>query len=216
MPNRFAQCAAIAVSAALVSTPLAAAELPTRAAPPSVAAVVFDADAVNAANHRRWYDRDRIDAGDVIGGLLVIGTIAAVASAASNASRRDRYRDRDYRYRDYRSDYPRPYESRYGESRGLQNAADMCAREVDRDRRVGSIDGVVRSAQGWQVSGSLRTGEPFTCSIGNDGRIDSVVYGRGGFSGTDRQWDDERYAAARAAQDGALPAYPGGPIGDEE
>ena len=75
---------------------------------------------------------------------------------------------------------------------------------------------MVRSVQGWQVTGSLRTGEPFTCRIGNDGRIETVEYGRGGFSGTDRQWDDDRYAAARAAHEGAVPAYPGGPIGDEE
>lgn len=215
MPNRFARCAALAVSAALVSSSINAVEHTRSAGPTNAANLAFDADAMNAANHRRWYDRDRVDAGDVIGGLLVIGTIAAVASAASKATRGDRYRDRDYRDRDYRSDY-RPYDSRLGESRGLQNAADMCAREVDRDRRVGTIDGVVRSSSGWQVTGSLRTGEPFTCSIGNDGRIQSVEYGRGGFSGADRQWDDERYAAARAAHDGAVPPYPGGPIGDEE
>lgn len=216
MINSLDRCAAIAVSTALICTPIAAAELPLRAAQPSVAASAFDADSVNAANHHRWYRRNRVDAGDVIGGLLVIGTIAAVASAASKASRNDRYRDRDYRYRDYRSDYRRPYDSRFGESRGLQNAADMCAREVDRARQVGSVDGVVRSAQGWEVTGSLRTGEPFTCRIGNDGRIETIDYGRRGLSGADRQWDDDRYAAARAAQDGAMPAYPGGPIGDEE
>lgn len=203
----------------MAATPLAAAELPRpAAATPFAAADALDADAVNAGNHRRWR-RDRVDAGDVIGGLLVIGTIAAVASAASKANDRDRYRTRGYPAGDYRSDY-RPYDSRFGESRGLQNAADMCAREVERDRRVASVDSVVRSADGWRVSGRARSGEGFSCLIGNDGRIADVDYGPAGYNGVaaDGQWSDDRYASARAAQDGAgvpAPAYPGGPLPGE-
>lgn len=43
-------------------------------------------------------DRDGINAGDVIAGALIIGGIAAVASAASKNDRGYDYRDRDYRY----------------------------------------------------------------------------------------------------------------------
>lgn len=104
----------------MAATPLAAASLPEPSTPTSFeTAGVFDAQSVNADGYRRWHRRDRVDAGDVIGGILVIGTIAAIASAASKASQRDRYPDRDYRYpnrdrdygydRDYRS---RPYDSR--------------------------------------------------------------------------------------------------------
>lgn len=218
---RFASAAALAASASMIAAPLAAAELPRPMAPAAVHATgAFDADSVNAERSRRWH-RDRVDAGDVIGGLLVIGTIAAVASAASKASRNDRYRDRDYRYpnSDYRS---RPYDSRFGDSRGLDRAVDMCAREIERNARIDTVDSVNRTGAGWDVSGRLRTGDNFRCVIGNDGRIESVDYGRGpGYRGAaeDNQWSDDRYAAARSAQDSAgepVPAYPGGPLpGDE-
>jgi hypothetical protein len=216
---RFASAAALAACTSMVAVPLAAAELPRFATPVGV----FDADSVNAQNHRRWR-RDRVDAGDVIGGLLVIGTIAAVASAASKASRNDRYRDRDYRYPngDYRYDYRnRPSDSRWNDSRGLDRAVDMCAREVERERRIETVDSVNRTGNGWDVSGRLRTGETFRCTIGNDGRIDGVDYGQGGgYRGVadDNEWSDDRYAAARSAQDAAgtpAPAYPGGPIEGE-
>ncbi len=224
---RFASAAALAACASMAAAPLAAAELPSPVAPVAVAPVgVFDADGVNAQNHRRWYRRDRVDAGDVIGAVVVLGAIAAVASAASKSSQRDR----DYRYPapngDYRYDYRnRPYDSRMDDSRGLDRAVDMCTREVERNARIDTIDNAARTASGWDVSGRLRTGEPFRCSIDNDGRIGDVDYGRGiGYRGdasgtrapADGQWDDDRYAAARAAHDGA-PAYPGGPLpGDPE
>jgi hypothetical protein len=230
MLYRIASAAAIAASLSMAAAPLAAADLPLTAAPAAMeTAGVFDAEAVNAQGHRRWYRRDRVDAGDVIGGLLVLGTIAAVASAASKASQRNRYPDRDYRTRGYPYPYPdrdydydrdyrsRPYNSRIDESRGIDRAVDMCAAEVERNARIDTVDSVNRTGQGWTVGGRLRTGEPFTCSIGADGRIDAVDYGRRGAQVEDRQWDDDRYAAARAAQDAAgTPGYPGGPLpGDE-
>lgn len=216
MSFRFASAAAIAACCSMAVAPATAAQLPRASAP---SASVLDTGAVNAQNHRRWR-RDRVDAGDVIGGLLVIGTIAAVASAASRASRNDRYRDRDYRYPDgdYRSDYRTPpYDSRWNDSRGLERAVDMCAAEVERNARIDTVDSANRTANGWDVSGRLRTGDTFRCTIGNDGRIEAIDYGRGaGYRGADRgdaQWDDERYAAARAAQEAAAtPAYPGGPL----
>ena len=103
------------------------------------------------------------------------------------------------------------------DSRGIDRAVDMCAREVERNGQVETVDSVNRTGQGWAVTGQLRTGAPFTCSIGPDGRIEGVDFGARGAQVEDRQWDDDRYAAARAAQDGTgTPAYPGGPLpGDE-
>ena len=50
-----------------------------------------------AAQYRdRYRDRDGVDVGDVIAGALIIGGIAAVASAASRGGRYDRYDDRYY------------------------------------------------------------------------------------------------------------------------
>ncbi|ANY19824.1 hypothetical protein A6F68_01307 [Tsuneonella dongtanensis] len=231
---RFTSAAALAACASMAAAPLAAAELPQVAAPSAVETPgVFDADAVDAQNHRYWYRRNRVDAGDVIGAVVVLGTIAAVASAASKASQRDRdYRDRDYRYRDrdygYDRDYrSRPSNSRWDDSRGLDRAVDMCAREVERSARIDTVEGANRTGNGWDVTGRTRTGDTFRCTIGNDGRIDNVDFGRGGnYRGSDavgsapavedRQWDDDRYTAARAAQEGT-PAYPGGPLpGDPE
>ena len=206
---RLGSAAALAATAAMAAAPLAAAELPRPTAPMGVS----DTESINAQNHRRWR-RDRVDAGDVIGGLLVIGTIAAVASAASKASRNSRNRDYDYDH-NYRG---RNYGSSWQEGRGLDRAVDMCAREVERNARIDSVDSVNRTGSGWEVSGRLRTGDSFRCAIGNDGRIDAVDFGRGAaYRGVadDNQWSDDRYAAARAAHDRAgepVPPYPGGPI----
>ena len=223
---RFASVAALVACASMTAMPLTAAELPAPAVRSAAAAPgIFEADGANAQNHRRWYRRDRVDAGDVIGAVVVLGAIAAVASAASKASQRDR----DYRYpqrypspdRDYRYDSrPQGDQGRFDDSRGLDRAVDMCAREVERSARIETIDAANRNSNGWDVSGRLRTGDTFRCSIGNDGRIDGIDYGRGaGYVGDasgvgaapDLQWDDDRYAAARTAREGA-PAYPGGPL----
>ena len=47
---------------------------------------------------------DRVDAGDVIAGILIIGGIAAIASAASKNKRDRRDNNREY---DNRPEYPR-------------------------------------------------------------------------------------------------------------
>lgn len=96
------------------------------------------------AKHR---DRDKIDAGDVIAGALIIGGIAAIASSAS----KDRYRD-GYRYRD----------NRYGHGNS-HRAVERCVRAVERDARragyrfaeVTQIRDVDRERRGWEVSGRL-------------------------------------------------------------
>ena len=85
------------------------------------------------AEHR---DRDGISAGDVIAGALIIGGIAAVASAASKNDRdRDyRYGDGDYRYDragygyNDRRDYDRDSHWRGSPRR----AVEMCVRATER------------------------------------------------------------------------------------
>lgn len=234
--TRFAAIAGMAAALSMAATPAVAAEHSANtgsAGFPFATPVVFDKDAMNADRYRRWHRRNRVDAGDVLAGVLILGGIAAVASAASKADRRER----DYRYRDYRyPDRPYDYRERRGDSRndagrGIDNAVDMCVSRIERDVRVESVDEVDRTGEGWSVSGSLYNGERFTCRIGPDGRVEDVDFGgyAANDAGDDRQWSDDRYRAAWAdvesgkavvpeqgAQDEAQrPAYPGGPIGDE-
>ncbi|GMN12816.1 hypothetical protein [Altererythrobacter sp. MTPC7] len=235
----------------MAATPVAAAELPVSTQRSAVApAAAYDADAENAQRHRyrgyRGYNgyrgyrgyRNRTSAGDIIAGVAILGTIAAVASAASKNRDRDRYPDRRYR-----TSGPS-----YDTSSGLDRAVDQCVLEIERDVRIGEIDGVDRNGSGWNVTGTLYNGDGFSCRIGNDGRIDGIDYGtRGGFTGAgydsalrtgaaaDGQWDDAVYARARTSagyaepdlsgpaddalpagvQQGPQPAYPGGPVADE-
>ena len=245
---RFAAIAGMAAAISMAATPVAAAELPTNTARTSAVFMpgVFDKDAENAERHRRYRyrgyrHRNRVDAGDVLAGVLIIGGIAAIASAASKNSRDRRYRDRDYRYRDYRyrnQDYryrERRGDSRYEGGRGIDNAVEMCVSQIERDVRVDTVDSVDRTGEGWRVTGSLYNGDRFTCRIGPDGRVDDVDFG--GLAAStptprapveDKQWSDDRYAAAWQDADRAepapstvttspQPAYPGGPInGDVE
>lgn len=234
--NLFASTLMASATLAMAATPVAAAEMPVsplRGQQP--AATVFKSDDVNADGYRRYRHRDRVDAGDVIAGVLILGGIAAVASAASRSSRDRDYRNTrypsDYRYRtgDSRVDYRGNTRSNAGS--GIDNAVNMCVGAIERDVRVASVDGVDRSASGWLVTGSLYNGEAFSCRIDGSGRIDGIDYGRGAaapYSGAtvDRQWDDERYRAAWANLGGTgytseplpsqaqaqLPAYPGGPL----
>lgn len=186
------------------------------------------------ANHRRYrYRRNRVDAGDIIAGALILGGIAAVASAAN------RENDRDYRrYPDPRSSSPYAPDS----ARGIDRAVSMCVREIERDVRVAQVDGVDRTGEGWRVTGQLYNGDGFACRIGNDGRIDDIDYsgsgarwdededfdGRFGASVQDNQYDDARYreawadidarnAAVGQSDEAPMPSYPGGPVdGDLE
>jgi hypothetical protein len=180
---------------------------------------------------RRWR-RDRVDAGDVLLGAVIIGGLAAIISSEN---RRKRERDvvvveRDPYIRDARRDR---------RASGLESAANMCADRIEREQPVETIENVSRTASGWQVSGRTEGGAPFACRIGNDGAIESVDF-------ADGQWSDEAYGAARAgvgqtvpiargsavipppgpgpraglpalapAPAARMPAYPGGPIPGE-
>jgi hypothetical protein len=157
----------------------------------------------------RWHHgRDRVDTGDVLAGVLILGGIAAIASAASKNAREGQerypqpYPDSDARYRT-----PGSYER--SDSRGMDRAADMCVAEVElRSGPVGSVEGVNRNRDGWQVSGELENGNGYSCAIGNDGRISDVKVGDGysaDAAGDDGQWSDEDYARARSAQTAPAP-----------
>lgn len=227
--TRFAGASAL-LAAISMAVPAGAADLAHGL--PGVAVATpgaWDGDAVDAGQYRRYYRRDRgIDAGDVIAGVVILGGIAAIASAAARSSRDRDYRDRDYRYRDrdYRGgDYrDRPYQyrpyrgdSRAMDSRGINNAIDLCVRAVERDARIQSVDSVDRLTSGWRVEGSIYNGEGFTCRIGTDGRVEDIDYGTrrwNGAVGQDTQWDDEAYRQAWRDQASrqAQPAYPGAPV----
>lgn len=209
--------------------------------------------------HRGWR-RNRVDAGDVLIGAAIIGGVAAILSSNN---RRERERDvvivdREVRNPDWRDDDRRYDDRRYDDRRagtprgtgasGLDNAVNQCLDRIERDVRVDTVENVERTGAGWQVSGVLFNGAPFRCRIGNGGQIDAIDYGDGfrdvGFSSApvaprgEGQWDDQRYANARAAVGGtvrpdltvqeaampvpagrtastAMPAYPGGPIPGE-
>ncbi len=203
--NAWAAATAVAAAISLLATPAAAVELPK-----PVAAKAFDGDGWNAERSRRrsWYrHRDRIDAGDVVAGVLVIGAIAAIAGAAKD--RRERYEDRYPRRDDYGYRTPGDYQRR--DSRGIDNAVDICVDEAERGAdRVGSVDSATRTAEGWRVSGELENGAPWSCAIDNDGRVSDMDLGTYGYGqGTapaerveDGQWSDDAYSRARERQQG--------------
>lgn len=147
-------------------------------------------------HHGGWGYRhhDRISTGDVLGGLLIIGSIAAIASSVSR-DRRDRAPDYQYEppYRDSeRQDVPR-YEPEvqgdiipgpYGRGEAESRAADACSwaveGEMGDDARVDSITGTEASGGGWYVTGTAsRLGgevRSFGCSYRN-GRVVDVNFG---------------------------------------
>ena len=118
---------------------------------------------------RGWRGRNRgIDGGDILAGALILGGIAAVASAAtSNSRNRDGPNDR-YSYND-----------------DIRSASNQCgaaaAAQSGFGSRVERIDNVVRDGNGWRVEGlvgSRGSGvDSFTCGI-SFGRIDYVRFNR--------------------------------------
>ena len=121
------------------------------------------------------HHRDRVDAGDVIAGILIIGGIAAIASAASS-KKRDR---RD----DNRPDYPGDRTSGYGNDNdqqwqqnvGVDSAVNRCTSEVSRGSNRGpSVESINRDGDGWRVQGRTGEGAEFSCSVDGNGRVRNV------------------------------------------
>jgi hypothetical protein len=147
----------------------------------SAAALSLVATPVLARDYWGHRHRDRVDAGDVFAGILILGGIAAVASAASKA-KREREQRPEYRYPDEAGrdrDSDRSYEGRgednrpdWSESRGINTAINRCADEVERGSgRIESVDSVNRDGSGWRVAGRMEGGKGFSCSLDGDGRI---------------------------------------------
>jgi hypothetical protein len=137
----------------------------------------------------RHHHRDRVDAGDVLTGILIIGGIAAIASAASNSNKRDRdrRRDDDRRYPDQQ--YPRDSNAGYGQDSrpewregerasagsGIDGAVNACIDEVaSGSARVDGVDNVNREGKGWRVQGRTIKGGTFVCSVDQSGRVSEV------------------------------------------
>ena len=131
---------------------------------------------------RHWRGDRGIDGGDVLAGLLIIGGIAAIASAASNANNRDAPPDRHYPYRnepvlnddysrdDWRQNGSRDDDSR-GASRSISDAVDRCVGEASRSGDVDEVFDATRTANGYRVSGTLRNGDNFSCDISPQGGV---------------------------------------------
>jgi hypothetical protein len=137
----------------------------------------------------RHHHRDRVDAGDILTGILIIGGIAAIASAASNSSKRDRdrRRDDDRRYPD--EQYRRDSNAGYGQDNrpewrerssssaagGIDGAVNACIDELARgSARVDGVDAVNREGKGWRVQGQTIKGGTFVCSVDQSGRVTEV------------------------------------------
>ena len=164
--NRFAASSALVAAFSLAATP---------------------AMAHGYYHHHRWH-RDRVDGGDVLAGALVIGGIAAIASAASKQDRQEQAPvpsavpvDRQ----DYGTD------GAEGDA-GLDRAADLCADAIERGpNRVDSVDEVRRDRDGWAVAGVLDNGAGFSCRVGKDGQVQDVdVSGSRGDEPLARDYDD--------------------------
>lgn len=241
--HSWALAPAVLATASIGVSPVAAASIPQVSISPAKPAGVSSYDPAEQTyeNHRyrryRPYRHHRGPSlGDVLTGVLIIGGIAAIADSAKRSDDR-RNRDRDYP--DYRRD-----DARWNDGRGIDRAVSMCVDAVERDERVESVDRADRTANGWQVSGTVSSGAGFTCEIGSDGRVRNVDFGQSGnwqgdedrdddgYAGVtdDKQWDDTRYAAewdklddrtamapeaSLPADDGRQPSYPGGPLEGE-
>lgn len=207
---KFASTLGLIAVASIAAAPVTAAELPSSvsgtfnassslATPIIITPGIFDADAENANRYRR-YRRNRVDAGDVIAGVLVLGGIVAIANAANNSSRNNRRREEETRYenRDYQ---PQPRSSNRS-GQGLERAVSICRNEIERDVRINQVDTVNRSATGWQVTGTIYNGDRFACSINGQGQFEGVSYGNvspaqySTSQASDRQWQADRYTAA--------------------
>lgn len=122
------------------------------------------------------HHRDRVDAGDVLTGILILGGIAAIASAASKPKdRRYERRSDDRRYEEPRYENGR-YDDRpeWREGTGINAAISRCLGEVSRDGSgEAEVDSVNRDGDGWRVAGRS-DGATFSCQIDGDGRIRNV------------------------------------------
>lgn len=136
--------------------------------------MLLSAVPANAQRHNR-HD-DRIDAGDVIAGAVIVGGLAAILSAGNRDRYDDRYDDRyggryDGRYdrNGYGGDWRR-YGSRQAVEQCVYAAEQRASRFGDADvRRVTQVD---RIRGGYEVRGTIAVDERY----GRYGRYDRRGY----------------------------------------
>ncbi|MBT2133348.1 hypothetical protein KK137_03280 [Croceibacterium sp. LX-88] len=135
-------------------------------------------------NHR---DNDGIDAGDIIAGALIIGGIAAVASAVGRDNDRyNRYDGGDY------GRYDRGYDNRYARAGNPRQAVEQCVNAAERganrsyrgNSQVTDIRNIDRKRDGYTVKGRIAVN-----TAGRDWRRGDAVYGRG-WNGDYRGWNN--------------------------
>ena len=143
------------------------------------------------ARDRSWgRHHDRVDAGDVLTGILILGGIAAIAGAAGDSNKRQREREREQReqeQRDYRSDdrqdsrdYAGSDDRRpvWNEGTGINSAIQRCTSEIERgNSRIADVEAVNKQGDGWRVEGRMAGGQTFACAVDRDGRIRSATVG---------------------------------------
>lgn len=200
--HKLAAATAVAAALSLTVTPASAVELPRVAGQQASKAGAMDVEnrRHGRRGHRGWYDNG-IDAGDVLTGVLILGGIAAIASAAGK--QRDDARYPDERYGDWDDDagYAAP-DGEFG-GVGIGRAVDKCVAEVEAGRGpVGSVDSAGRESDGWRVSGRLEGGDSYWCTVDAAGRISGVGGAGTAYAepGAAAQYDDAYYARARAAK----------------
>lgn len=191
MVRSASRTAAVLAGAALVFAPTVATAVPQarRSVPITLPLSFAPVPAINggeASGYHRWRGyrhRGGIDGGDLLGGLLIIGAVAAAAKAIDRDQeerRRDRTRGRDYPYNGTYRDRPYDYRSgeradgstRYGggDPREADRAVDACSAEAGRSGRVDEVFEVENVAGEWQVKGDFTNGRRFTCTVDASGR----------------------------------------------
>jgi hypothetical protein len=164
-----------------------------------VGTIAAGAMAVSSATpaFAQYRDRDRdhdgISAGEVIAGALIIGGIAAIASASNNHDRN--YRDGDYREGNYRGGDYRYDRAGYGHGYGYQTnprqAIAQCVQAVERTAasRYGRADvtdvrDIRQTRYGLEVKGRIAVD-----TDGREWRRGDSNYGRG-WDGDYRGWNN--------------------------
>jgi hypothetical protein len=218
--SRLAGATALAAAISMAATPVAAADFQSPSTH-SKAGITAYGD-YSTANYDRWRGRHRdrgIDAGDVLAGVLILGGIAAIASAASNSNKqRERDQREQRRYEEpypenddrpvWQGDHQRPSSSSGSSSSytsgGIDNAVAMCSDQVERGPdRIDSVDNAARTTDGWRISGRLQQGGAFSCWIDNDGRIREIdLDSSRNYSGAsyDTQYDGDYSGASTDTQ----------------
>ena len=130
----------------------------------------------------RYRGDDGIDVGDVIAGALIIGGIAAVASAANRDRHNYRYDDYRYRDRDWR-DYERGYYRRDTPRSAVEQCVYAAERAASRysyrgHAKVTDIRSVRDRRDGYRVTGRIAVNQN-----GRDWRRGDRHHGYG--------WDDD-------------------------